>query len=96
MGNRKGYVRKRTAKPTEGRKAKWQVRYQDPLGEWRTRQFSRKAEAEQWLKIQETDILRGEWVDPKRTQLSSRSGRAPGWSRRSTSSRRRGSGTNPY
>jgi len=70
VGNRKGYVRKRTAKPTEGRKAKWQVRYQDPLGDWRTKQFSRKADAEHWLKIQEIDILRGEWVDPKRTQLT--------------------------
>jgi hypothetical protein len=38
--------------------------------EWRTKQFAKKADAEQWLKVQETDILRGEWVDPKHSQLT--------------------------
>ena len=49
MAIRKGYIRKRSAKPAEGRKVKWQARYQDPLGNWRTKQFSRKVDAERWL-----------------------------------------------
>ncbi len=69
MANRKGYVRKRTAKPAEGRRAKWQARYQDPLGNWRTKQFTRKSDAERWLQSQETDILRGDWRDPKHSQV---------------------------
>jgi integrase len=70
VANRKGYIRKRSAKPAEGRKSKWQARYQDPLGNWRTKQFDRKVDAERWLQGQETDIRRGEWLDPRRSDLT--------------------------
>jgi integrase len=46
-------------------KGRWQVRYVDPRGKERSKNFSRKAEAEKFLHTVETDKLRGEWVDPR-------------------------------
>ena len=47
---------------TSGR---WQVRYLDPSGRERARNFARKSDAERFLHTVETDKLRGEWVDPR-------------------------------
>ena len=50
----------------------WQVRYRGPDRKERTKTFRIKAEAEQWLAGQITDMARGVWVDPKggRTTLA--------------------------
>lgn len=44
---------------------RWQVRYRDPSGRERSRNFSRKSDAERFLHTVEADKLRGEWTDPR-------------------------------
>lgn len=51
-------------------KGSWQVRYIDPTGQERARNFHRKADAERFLHTVETDKLRGEWVDPRLGQIT--------------------------
>lgn len=51
-------------------KGSWQVRYVDPNGQERARNFARKADAERFLHTVETDKLRGEWVDPRLGQIT--------------------------
>ena len=46
----------------EGR---WQVRYRDPSGRERARNFRRKSDAEKFLVTIEADKLRGTWTDPR-------------------------------
>jgi integrase len=48
----------------EGRAKPWQVRYRDPAGEQRSRQFARKVDAQRFLTTVEADKLRGSYVDP--------------------------------
>ena len=43
-------------------KDRWQVRYLDPGGRERAKNFSRKSDAERFLHTVETDKLRGEWI----------------------------------
>ena len=43
---------------------RWQVRYIDPTGRERSKNFSKKSEAEKFLYTVEADKLRGRWVDP--------------------------------
>jgi len=43
----------------------WQVRYRDPSGVERARNFRRKADAERFLVTVEADKLRGMWADPR-------------------------------
>ena len=40
-------------------KSRWQVRYRDPTGRQRTKNFAKKSEAERWAAIVEADKLRG-------------------------------------
>jgi integrase len=47
-----------------GDRVGWQARYRDPNGTQRTRTFPSKADARAWLSTVETDVLRGEWIDP--------------------------------
>ena len=49
--------------PKSGR---WQVRYRDPAGEQRSRNFGRKVDAERFAATTEADKVRGEWIDPSR------------------------------
>jgi len=49
---------------------RWQVRYVDPSGKERARNFSRKADAEKFLVTVEADKLRGEWVDPRLSKVA--------------------------
>jgi integrase len=42
----------------------WQVRYRDPDGKQRSRNFGRKVDAERFAATTEADKVRGEWVDP--------------------------------
>jgi hypothetical protein len=47
----------------------WQARYTAPDGRERTKRFERKIDAENWVKSNEGDIVRGAWVDPKAGQV---------------------------
>lgn len=43
----------------------WQVRYRDPSGTERARNYRRKTDAEKFLVTVEADKLRGTWTDPR-------------------------------
>jgi integrase len=49
---------------------RWQVRYVDPTGRERSKNFSKKSEAEKFLHTVEADKLRGVWVDPQHGRIS--------------------------
>jgi len=53
-----------------GRRRPWQVRYRDPTGRERARSFYKKADADRFAATVETDILRGEWTDPRLSRTS--------------------------
>lgn len=44
---------------------RWQVRYIDPTGRERSKNFARHTDAEKFLHTVEVDKLRGEWIDPR-------------------------------
>jgi hypothetical protein len=46
-------------------KGQWQVRYRDPSGTERARNYRRKADAEKFLVTVVADKLRGTWADPR-------------------------------
>jgi len=50
---------------------KWQARYPGPDGLMRNapNTFSTRRAAEQWLTLTETQILKGEWIDPERAKV---------------------------
>ena len=48
----------------------YQVRYRDPAGEQRARQFDRKAVADRFAASVETDKLRGAYLDPKAGRMT--------------------------
>lgn len=48
----------------------WQVRYYDPTGRERARNFKRKTDATRFARIVETDKLRGEWHDPRLARVT--------------------------
>lgn len=54
--------RVRTARYGKGKR--WQARYRDPDGHERTRDFTRKADAERFVSTITADVLRGAFVDP--------------------------------
>jgi integrase len=43
---------------------RWQVRYKDPLGKERSKNFKRKADAEAFSSTVTADVLRGDYLDP--------------------------------
>ena len=47
----------------------WEARYRDPVGVQRTRTFERRSEATAFLATVETDIRRGDWVNPTLTRV---------------------------
>jgi len=51
-------------------KGRWQVRYVDPSGKERSKNFPRKSDAERFLVTIETDKLRGDWVDPRLAKIT--------------------------
>jgi hypothetical protein len=51
-------------------KDRWQVRYVDPSGRERAKNFSRESDAERFLVSIEADKLRGDWVDPRLAKTS--------------------------
>jgi len=48
----------------------WQVRYRDPAGRERARNFRRKADAERFSVTVETDKIRGMWADPRLARIT--------------------------
>lgn len=46
------------------RSGRWEARYRDPLGGQRTKTFASKADARAFLAATETDVTRGQWIDP--------------------------------
>ena len=48
----------------------WQVRYYDPTGRERARNFVRKTDANRFARLVETDKLRGEWRDPRLARVT--------------------------
>ncbi len=52
-------IMKRTGRPKP-----WYVRYRDPSGKQRTRQFARKVDAKRFLAQTEHEKHTGAWVDP--------------------------------
>jgi len=53
--------------PKTGR---WEARYRDPLGRQRTKTFATKADASAFLAATQTDVLRGEWLDPAGARIT--------------------------
>ena len=49
---------------------RWQVRYVDPTGKERSKNFAKKSEAEKFLHTVEADKLRGVWVDPQHGRIA--------------------------
>jgi len=47
---------------------RWDVRYRDETMAQRKRSFARKVDAQRFASSVETDLLRGDWIDPKRGQ----------------------------
>lgn len=56
-------VQKRTQKSGE---VSWDVRYRDDNRQQRKRSFERKLDAQRFARSVETDMLRGDWIDPRR------------------------------
>src|SRR5258706_13805965 len=46
-------------------RGKYRARFSDPLGNVQSRTFTRKAEAERFLRQVDADRVRGQWVDPR-------------------------------
>jgi len=70
MANKKGHRRfGNVRKLPSGR---WQARYRGPDGLLRSapETFSSKREAEQWLTVVESEVLRGDWSDPLAGRVS--------------------------
>jgi integrase len=49
----------------EKRNGRYRARYRDPLGRQRCETFTRKADAERFLREQQVDAERGRWIDPR-------------------------------
>lgn len=48
----------------------WRARYYGPDGRRRGKSFRRKADAERWLTQQQSQIVRGDWIDPARGRVT--------------------------
>ncbi|MEY2434893.1 MAG: hypothetical protein QOC92_4618, partial [Acidimicrobiaceae bacterium] len=54
----------------EKRDGRYRARYRDPLGVQRCETFTRKADAERFLREQRVDMERGRWIDPRGAELA--------------------------
>ncbi len=54
----------------EKRGGKYRVRYRDPAERNRSRTFMRKADAERFAREVEVDMDRGDWIDPRKSEIS--------------------------
>ena len=53
--------------PKSGR---WQVRYRDPSGKERSRNFERKVDADRFASTVVADVARGDYLDPTLAKLT--------------------------
>ena len=53
---------------TASGEVRWDVRYRDDARRQRKRSFERKLDAQRFARGVETDLLRGDWIDPQRGQ----------------------------
>ena len=53
---------------TASGEVRWDVRYRDDARRQRKRSFERKVDAMRFGRAVETDLLRGDWIDPRRSQ----------------------------
>jgi integrase len=53
---------------TKSGAVRWDVRYRDRGRGQRKRSFERKLDAERFARAVETDLLRGDWIDPRRSK----------------------------
>ncbi len=69
MANKRGHRGFGNVRQRES--GKWQARYPGPDGQIRNapNMFTSKRTAEQWLSVTETQIMKGEWVDPERAKV---------------------------
>ena len=51
---------------TKAGEVRWDVRYRDDARHQRKRSFERKVDAQRFARSVETDLLRGDWIDPRR------------------------------
>jgi integrase len=49
----------------EKRSGRYRARYRDPLGRQRSETFTRKADAERFIREQQVEVDRGRWIDPR-------------------------------
>lgn len=54
----------------EKRNGKYRARYRDPVGAQRCRTFTRKADAERFVREMEVEVERGSWIDPRGADLA--------------------------
>ena len=52
----------------EKQRGKYRARFADPLGKIQSRTFTRKADAERFLREVDADSVRGRWVDPRNAE----------------------------
>ncbi|HEU5306146.1 MAG TPA: tyrosine-type recombinase/integrase [Acidimicrobiia bacterium] len=52
--------------------SRWEARYRDPLGHQRTKTFATKADARAFLAATQTDVMRGQWLDPAGARITYR------------------------
>ena len=45
--------------------SRWQVRYRDPSGRQRTKNFAKKSDARKYAAWVEAEKLKNEWIDPR-------------------------------
>ena len=53
----------------EKRSGRYRARYRDPLGRQRSQTFTRKADAERFIREQQVEVDRGRWIDPRGADL---------------------------
>lgn len=54
----------------EKRGARYRARFSDPTGAKHCRTFSRKADAQRFLRELDAEMLRGSWVDPRDADMA--------------------------
>ncbi len=53
----------------EKRRGKYRARFADPLGKIQSQTFTRRTDAERFLRELEADRVRGHWVDPRNADI---------------------------
>lgn len=54
----------------ERRDGRYRTRYRDPLGRRHSKTFTRRADAERFLRDMRIEVERGRWLDPRGAELS--------------------------